>query len=56
MSSWFYFQRTEVFVDTKSIDVIKKRVRNVAEQDSNESRFIWKEVTLGLKYAIYIYD
>jgi len=38
-----------MFVDTKAIDVIKKRVRKVAEQDTNESRYIWKEVTLGLK-------
>lgn len=38
-----------MFVDTKATEVIKKRVRKVAEQDSNESRFIWKEVTLGLK-------
>lgn len=38
-----------MFVNTKEIDVIKKRVRKVAEQDTNESRLIWKEVTLGLK-------
>lgn len=38
-----------MFVNTKTIDVIKKRVRKVAEQDTNESRLIWKEVTLGLK-------
>lgn len=41
--------RTEMFVDTKAIEVIKKRVRKVAEQDTNESRYIWKKVTLGLK-------
>ncbi|CAI6348338.1 unnamed protein product [Macrosiphum euphorbiae] len=41
--------RTELFVDTKAIEVIKKRVRKVAEQDTNESRYIWKKVTLGLK-------
>jgi len=38
-----------MFVDTKAIDVIKKRVRKVADQETNESRYIWKEVTLGLK-------
>jgi len=38
-----------MFVNTKAIDVIKKKVRKVAEQDTNESRYIWKEVTLGLK-------
>jgi len=38
-----------MFVDTKAIEVIKKRVRKVAEQDPNESRYIWKKVTLGLK-------
>lgn len=38
-----------MFVNTKAIDVIKKKVRKVSEQDTNESRYIWKEVTLGLK-------
>ncbi|XP_050542559.1 oxysterol-binding protein-related protein 9 isoform X2 [Daktulosphaira vitifoliae] len=41
--------RIETFVDTKAIEVTKKRVRKVSEQDPNESRVIWKEVTLGLK-------
>ncbi|KAK7586239.1 hypothetical protein V9T40_004115 [Parthenolecanium corni] len=41
---------TESFVDTRRLPIIKKRVRRIEEQSENESRKIWKEVTLGLKY------
>lgn len=41
--------RTEVFVDTKSMPIIKKRVKKIVEQDSYESRNIWKEVTAALR-------
>lgn len=39
----------QVFVDTTSLPVIKKRVRPVTTQDSFESRNVWKEVTRALK-------
>ncbi|GAB6026568.1 hypothetical protein CHUAL_012984 [Chamberlinius hualienensis] len=42
--------RSEVFVDTTRISVIKKKVCPVSEQEPNESRRLWKDVTVGLKY------
>uniref|UniRef100_A0A182WKB7 Oxysterol-binding protein n=1 Tax=Anopheles minimus TaxID=112268 RepID=A0A182WKB7_9DIPT len=39
----------ETFVDVNSIPIFKKKVRPVAEQDENESRKVWREVTAGLK-------
>jgi hypothetical protein len=41
--------RTEKFVDVKRLDIIKKRARPVAEQETHESRRMWKDVTAGLK-------
>lgn len=41
--------KTEVFVDVNRIPIFKKQVRPVMDQDDNESRKIWREVTLGLK-------
>ncbi|MPC18534.1 Oxysterol-binding protein-related protein 9 [Portunus trituberculatus] len=38
------------FVDTKSMATVKKNVKPIAEQAENESRFMWKEVTAGLKF------
>lgn len=39
------------FVDTKAMATVKKKVKPIAEQAENESRFMWKEVTAGLKYV-----
>uniref|UniRef100_A0A4Y0BGQ9 Oxysterol-binding protein n=1 Tax=Anopheles funestus TaxID=62324 RepID=A0A4Y0BGQ9_ANOFN len=39
----------ETFVDVNSIPIYKKKVRPVGEQDENESRKVWREVTAGLK-------
>uniref|UniRef100_A0A182PM29 Oxysterol-binding protein n=1 Tax=Anopheles epiroticus TaxID=199890 RepID=A0A182PM29_9DIPT len=39
----------ETFVDVNSIPIYKKKVRPVSEQDENESRKVWREVTAGLK-------
>ena len=39
------------FVDTKGMATVKKNVKPIAEQAENESRFMWKEVTAGLKYV-----
>ncbi|XP_076052884.1 oxysterol-binding protein-related protein 9 isoform X2 [Oratosquilla oratoria] len=42
--------RTEVFVDTQSVPTVKKKVEPIAEQQRNESRYLWREVTAGLKF------
>lgn len=39
----------ETFVDVNSIPIFKKKVRPVSDQDENESRKVWREVTAGLK-------
>ena len=39
----------QVFVDTRSLPVIKKHVGPVSTQDSFESRNVWKEVTRALR-------
>ncbi|XP_062544680.1 oxysterol-binding protein-related protein 9 isoform X2 [Armigeres subalbatus] len=41
--------KPETFVDVNSIPIFKKKVRPVADQATNESRNVWKEVTAGLK-------
>ena len=43
------FQRTENFADVKDFKVEKKLVKPISEQEDNESRKIWREVTFGLK-------
>lgn len=39
----------QIFVDTTSLPVIKKKVEPVSVQESFESRNVWKEVTRALK-------
>ena len=39
----------EVFVDTKAMKTLKKKVKPIAEQESYESRRLWKDVTAALK-------
>lgn len=41
---------TETFVDTQTMATVKKIVKPVHEQALNESRFMWREVTAGLKF------
>ncbi|XP_076338053.1 oxysterol-binding protein-related protein 9 isoform X1 [Tachypleus tridentatus] len=41
---------TEVFVDTRKIPIIRKRVKNIDEQELYESRRLWVDVTRGLKF------
>ncbi|XP_059476754.1 oxysterol-binding protein-related protein 9 isoform X2 [Neocloeon triangulifer] len=41
--------RTELFVDVNKVPIIKKCVKPISEQESNESRTVWKEVTAGLR-------
>lgn len=41
--------RSGQFVDVKNLDVTKKIVRPIEQQDNFESRRLWKDVTAGLK-------
>lgn len=41
--------KPEVFIDVNKIPVFKKIVRPISEQEENESRRIWLEVTAGLR-------
>ncbi|XP_013911901.1 PREDICTED: oxysterol-binding protein-related protein 9 isoform X5 [Thamnophis sirtalis] len=38
-----------VFIDTKKIPIIKKKVRKLEDQEEYESRCLWKDVTYNLK-------
>ncbi|GFT90384.1 oxysterol-binding protein-related protein 9 [Nephila pilipes] len=40
---------TEVFVDTRTLPIIKKRVKPLVEQENYESRKLWKDVTTALR-------
>lgn len=40
--------KPEVFVDVNRLPTFKKKVRPISEQEENESRRIWLEVTAGL--------
>uniref|UniRef100_A0A8D9EII1 Oxysterol-binding protein n=1 Tax=Cacopsylla melanoneura TaxID=428564 RepID=A0A8D9EII1_9HEMI len=42
--------RSELFIDVTKLPISKKIVRKIDEQDETESRAVWKNVTLGLKY------
>lgn len=35
------------------MSIVQKRVRPVVEQEAFESRRLWREVTLGLKYITH---
>ncbi|XP_044156424.1 oxysterol-binding protein-related protein 9 isoform X2 [Bufo gargarizans] len=39
----------EVFIDTKKMPIVKKKVRKLEDQLEYESRRLWKDVTLNLK-------
>ncbi|KAH0519756.1 Oxysterol-binding protein-related protein 9 [Microtus ochrogaster] len=38
-----------IFVDTKKLPIIKKKVRKLEDQNEYESRCLWKDVTFNLK-------
>ncbi|XP_051869099.1 oxysterol-binding protein-related protein 9 isoform X2 [Pristis pectinata] len=40
---------SSIFVDTKKLPIIKKKVRKLEDQDDFESRRLWKDVTHNLK-------
>lgn len=41
--------RPKLFIDTKTMPIIKKQVKPISEQEEFESRKLWKEVTYALK-------
>lgn len=41
--------RTEMFVNTKELPIVRKQVKPISEQEEFESRRLWKEVTAALK-------
>ncbi|XP_054162593.1 oxysterol-binding protein-related protein 9-like isoform X2 [Oppia nitens] len=48
-AKWTQSGKSEVFIDTKAIRIIKKQVNPIGDQESYESRNLWKEVTAALK-------
>uniref|UniRef100_A0A668UK21 Oxysterol-binding protein n=1 Tax=Oreochromis aureus TaxID=47969 RepID=A0A668UK21_OREAU len=47
-AKWVTGENT-VFIDTKKMGIVKKRVRKLEDQLEYESRRLWKDVTLNLK-------
>ncbi|XP_072378379.1 oxysterol-binding protein-related protein 9 isoform X1 [Diabrotica undecimpunctata] len=43
-------RETEEYVDVNQLNIIKKQVKPISQQEENESRKLWKEVTAGLKF------
>lgn len=43
-------QETTEFVNVQNLRIVKKKVRPISQQEPNESRRLWKEVTAGLKF------
>lgn len=41
--------KSELFVDTKALPMIRKVVRPISQQEEYESRNLWKMVTAALK-------
>lgn len=48
-AKWASTGKSELFVDTKTLPVIKKQVTPISEQEEFESRNMWKVVTAALK-------
>jgi hypothetical protein len=42
-------QPAETFVNTKELKIVKKQVKSICDQETFESRRLWKDVTLALK-------
>lgn len=38
------------FVNVNNLSIVKKQVKPISQQEENESRRLWKEVTAGLKF------
>lgn len=43
-------QELEPFIDVNKLSIVKKNVKPILQQEENESRRLWKEVTAGLKF------
>ncbi|KAJ8925522.1 hypothetical protein NQ315_009361 [Exocentrus adspersus] len=43
-------KETEEQIDVNTLTIIKKQVKPIREQEENESRRLWKEVTAGLRF------
>lgn len=43
-------EKYEPFIDVNELAIVSKQIRPICEQDENESRRLWKEVTKGLKF------
>ena len=41
--------KTEVFVDTRTLPIIKKKVSPISQQEEYESRRLWKDLTYHLR-------
>jgi len=48
-AKWANSGKSELFVDTKTLPIIKKQVAPISQQEEFESRNIWKVVTAALK-------
>lgn len=48
-AKWGQSNKSELFIDTKTLPIIKKQVRPISEQEEFESRNMWKVVTSALK-------
>lgn len=47
-------RKGEVFVDVNRIPIFKKQVRPISQQEDDESRKIWRDVTVGLRLEFLI--
>lgn len=48
-AKWASSGKSELFIDTKTLPIIKKQVSSLSDQEEYESRNIWKVVTAALK-------
>lgn len=48
-------RKGEVFVDVNRIPIFKKQVRPISQQEDDESRKIWRDVTVGLRLVFLIW-
>lgn len=39
----------EFVIDVNKLEIVKKLVKPISQQEENESRKVWRDVTLGLK-------
>ncbi|KAL1513669.1 hypothetical protein ABEB36_003050 [Hypothenemus hampei] len=49
-AKWADKAEPEIFIDVNALEIIRKQVRPISQQEENESRKLWKDVTAGLKF------